>query len=208
MKKSILFFICLLCATFTFAQEKKGSVGIGYMRPNCYYPSLDLNGVYLGFDYNVPIAKNFGVAPGLYYSCSAKNRKLNSLDMIVSQYVGIPCNFFYSADISQNTRVNVFAGPTLSYGMSLLEIEKIHRYGEIKYETTDLYAHYGGWGGYYGVPTGYQRLFLMIGGGVSFDFSNTVRFTLGYDYGIIRRRSKYYSPYYRNFPHVGVSYLF
>ena len=104
--------------------------------------------------------------------------------------------------------MNVFAGPTLSYGMSLLEIEKIHRYGEIKYETTDLYAHYGGWGGYYGVPTGYQRLFLMIGGGVSFDFSNTVRFTLGYDYGIIRRRSKYYSPYYRNFPHVGVSYLF
>ena len=198
MKKILLFVVAImLSATCAFAQEKKGSVGIGYMRPDFYFTGKDLNGFYVGFDLNVPLAKNFGVAPGLYYSCPmGKGNYSSYFDLIVEQYVGVPCNFFYSIDLSNGLRMNVFTGPTLSYGISSTEIVQ-HYKDERYYSTKDYYRDIK--------PGYYKRLDLLIGGGVAFDFSNTVRLTLGYNYGL---RNRYGRTYNRSFPYVGVSYLF
>ena len=194
--------IALAAAATAFAQFPSGlSVGAGYVDSKQVWKTDDdthkegFGGFYVGADYNIAIADfGLGVAPGIYVDFltnkdypvdGAKWKEVN---------LGIPVMFNYAIPVADILKITPFAGPTLQLGLSskMKDDDNTHNV----YSDDD--ADYG-------------RLQLFVGGGVAFDIADIVRFSIGYDLGLLNRNTgdqKDDLKVKNNGLHFGIAYLF
>lgn len=201
--------VMLLGSTAAMAQA---SFGIGYMNPNHILLTGDtktLNGVYAGFDYNIHLTDNFGIAPGVFYSYGTKTVKgglsiagftiADGQVTFTEHYVGIPVNLNYSFKLAPDFALTLYAGPTVSYGI----ISKSKADANILH-----HLNVGDDGSLYDDNSNYKPLDVLIGGGVAFDYAEMFRISLGYNYGLLDRDATDNGTFNRSYLHMGVAYLF
>lgn len=205
MKKiftAVLAAAMMLVGTSAFAQL---SAGAGFMNSafNNGKESTALNGLYAGVSYNIPIAGGLGVAPGVYYSYLTKKNS-GKLGTLVSyagdrtdMYLAVPLDLNYGIRISDGFKALLFAGPTFSYGLSSKTKVTGSFAGITAGSTTNNYEN-----------KNYSRIDVMLGGGVGFELENIVRFTVGYDYGMLDLDKTDTGKLHRSQLHAGVAFLF
>ena len=178
----------LLAGTNAFAQI---SVGAGYSNVSQKIEAagldktINMNGLYAGMDYTIPITENIGVAPGLYYefSTGSANKLLNLgaasavlKGRLEEHYIDIPFKFTFSIPY-QGNRFFAFAGPTASIGVSSKLKGDVKILGfQLKGDFLDMYD-----------KDIFESMDLMLGGGVGMDINNMFRVTMGYNMGMFNR---------------------
>ena len=181
----------------------QASFGVGYMNPtHISLTDSNLNGFYAGFDYNIHLSDNFGIAPGVY--CSYGNKTQQSTSVLGSgkvtlseAYIGVPVNLNYSFKLAPDFALNIYAGPTFAYGIMSKSKGDINILGLGGSTEGNLYDN-----------TNYKPLDVLIGGGVAFDYAEMIRINIGYNYGVLDRNSNDNATYNRSYLHMGVAYLF
>ena len=157
------------------------SVHVGYLNSTLTASNDDpanSNGVYAGLTYNIPVAGGFGIAPGVYYSMiGSKVTQGNSSASITGTFlehaVNVPVHLNYGIDLSRDTKVFLYGGPTVQYGLSSKEEYEgnllglggntyVDNYGDGRYTRTNVY----------------------LGGGVGLN-AGGIMVTVGYDYGMM-----------------------
>ncbi len=188
MKKIIVILsaaLLLLAGTNAFAQM---SSGLGYvnsttvlkLNKNGDGSTSNVNGLYAGFGYTIPLVEGLNVTPGVYYELLYEQDADELWGMTASgtrieHYINVPVTFSYGLSPMSGVRVFVFAGPTASYGLASttrggMSIGNISLGGKTdNYEDGD-----------------YGRFDLMIGGGAGVQLGG-FRLTAGYDLGLLNR---------------------
>ena len=113
----------MLIGTQAFAQM---SVNAGYLNSTLKTSNTsdNANGAYAGVSFNIPIAGGLAVAPGVYYSMltSKETASLGSIfsgsDTFMEHAVNVPVYVNYGIDLARDTKVFLFGGPTLQYGLA------------------------------------------------------------------------------------------
>lgn len=194
MRKLFTIFLAaafLLAGNEAFAQI---SVGAGYshvtqrIKASGLNKDVNMNGLYAGMDYSIPISDNISVVPGLYYEFSSgvANNLLNlgAINTVLTgkleeHYIDIPFKFMISIPY-QGNRAFVFAGPTVNYGVSSKIKADVNIFG-FNTKLDNLLDTYD--------KGLLERMDLMLGGGIGFDYKDMLRFTLGYNAGMFNRIS-------------------
>ena len=196
----------MLLGTNAFAQL---SVGFGFANAETKFNALgivnakaNLNGFFAGGTYNLKIGQSgLGIAPGIYFSYLTKNDvdlKVTTMDF-TETYVGVPVDINFTIPISDGIKGIIYAGPTFSYGISSK--------GKIGSTEFDLYD-----GDLKEILTqttsiDYKRFDVQLGGGIGLELYDMIRFTVGYDFGMMDRGSSILE-IKRNRLNVGVAYVF
>lgn len=217
----------MLSATNAFAQL---SVGAGWLnstesvKNNNPY-NTNLNGFYVGGQYNLPIVAGLGVAPGLYVS--GIFAKVNNSDSAYGVSgstnassrefdLNVPVNVNYAFEIGRDFKVFVYAGPVFQLGIvSKASYEASLSAGGLglstgKY-TTDNYSgktfnakneevgqHDGG----------YQNPFnIYVGGGAGIQ-SGAFQVIIGYDHSLLNFSKNSNETASRSQIKLGVGYAF
>ena len=150
--------------------------------------SRNLSGLYAGATYNIKVAGNFGIAPGLYYTIANKR---SDYTKYTDHNVVLPIYLNYAFPVGADASFFLFAGPTGSFGIAYRQ--SAGNYTKARIEASyDRYADDD-------VP----RFDVKAGGGVGFRYSHFV-FTVGYDYGLLERADDEHI----SFLHAGVAYSF
>ena len=194
----------MLIGTSAFAQASLGA-GYVYGKTNIDASILNvdasLNGFYLGGSYNIPVGTSgLGIAPGLYFSYLTKDNANLAVAKgdLTETYFTAPIDLNLGVPVGDGLRFIVFGGPTLSYGLTSKVAVPVS--GDSKH-TYDIYdGELSNW-------TKYKNFDVMVGGGVGLDFENMVRFTVGYDYGLLNRGGSTVNVH-RQQLHAGVAFLF
>ena len=213
MKK--LFATLLVAALALMGTQAYAQLGVnaGYLNSNLSSKSgsnkadpVNYNGFYAGVTYNLPIAAGLCVAPGVYYSFLGTSKTSGASFLGLSQSgtsthtehaINAAINLNYGFDISRDTRVFLFAGPTFQYGLS--SKSKITTEGIVSgSNTVDWYED-----GTYG------RFNVFVGGGAGVEVAN-FQITIGYDYGLMNLYKGSSSDYKinRSGLKLGVGFLF
>lgn len=203
-----------LCGTKAMAQV---SIGAGYLNSTQKVTAgvsknVAMNGVYAGFDYNYAVGESgLGIAPGIYYEfiTASADKLLNTVNLggilsgkLDEHYINIPVNLNFRTTIADGIKGFVYAGPTFSMGVS--SKAKAEGFG-IKVTVSDNYKH-----------DYFNQFDVLVGGGIGLDFSDMVRFTVGYNVGCFNRAGDALRnqegnsavTLNRNELHVGLAYLF
>ena len=165
----------MLLGTQAFAQM---SVNAGYLNSTQSFQdsnskSINSNGAYAGVSFNIPVAGEFGFAPGVYYSLITNKSggagtilgiPASASSTFMEHAINVPLYFNYGRDLARDTNVFVYAGPTLQYGLA---------------STTKLAGGVGEFSG-----ENYNRFNVYLGGGIGFQVS-AIQITVGYDYGMM-----------------------
>lgn len=199
----------MFLGTTAFAQM---SVGAGYINStmkttiSSTASSMPYNGFYAGGDYTIAEGVGFGVSVGAFFSyvtatssasTSIFGINIGASSKVEEMYLDIPVHFNYSVDLSPQLRGFVYAGPTFSCGLN---------------STTEVGGSIGGVGGKSGkhdnyADSDYNRFDILLGGGAGLDFGK-LRFTVGYDLGMLNRVSSENFVQKRNVLHAGIGFLF
>lgn len=161
----------------------------------------NLNGFYAGASYNLPIGTSgLGIAPGLYFAyMTDKDVNVSVADFtlisgdLTESYLEVPIDLNMKFPISDGLNGVIYAGPTLSYGIS----------SKVKTGSVDLDMYDGTVANY----LDYNRFEVLAGGGIGLEFENMVRFDVGYDFGLLNRGGSTVAVH-RNQLHAGVAFLF
>ena len=196
MKKILTIATMLLIGITASAQLQ---VGAGFMYEMIQSDnSANLSGLYAGASYNIKIAGNFGVAPGVYYTIA--NKKGANLwgfgeKNVTDHNVIVPIYLNYSIPVGRDASFFIFAGPTADLGIAYNVKETISTKGRviIDGDSGNLYA---------GDDPLIPRFDVKAGGGVGFKYNHYV-FSVGYDYGILERNNSHF-----NLLHAGFAYSF
>ena len=163
MKKVLLLAVALMISAMAHAQF---SVQVGYqmnsmktetggVRATQYY-----NGVAAAIDYNLPLVGPLSVAPGLgidFFFTNNYGVKYRELGLFA------PIDFNLCLSDRRDTRLSLFAGPTLYYGLFCKDVSTNYDY----YATED------------------KRFDVALGGGIWCDIRETFRVKLGYKFGLM-----------------------
>ena len=192
MKKALSIVLAaglLLAGTEAFAQI---SVGAGYsnvtqkIEASGLDKTINMNGLYAGVDYTIPITENIGMAPGIYYEFSTGSaNKLLNLGSAASavlkgtleeHFIDIPVKFTFSIPY-QGNKFFAFAGPTASIGVSSKLKGDVKILGfQLKGDFLDMYE-----------KDIFESMDLMVGGGIGADIGKMLRVTMGYNLGMFNR---------------------
>ena len=191
MKKALSIVLAaglLLAGTNAFAQI---SVGAGYsnvtqkIQASGLDKTINMNGLYAGMDYSIPLTENISVAPGLYYEFSTgsadKLLNIGSASALLKgrleeHYIDVPFKFMFSIPY-QGNRFFAFAGPTAAIGVSSKLKGDVKILGfQLKGDFLDMYD-----------KNIFESMDLMLGGGIGADISKMLRVTLGYNWGMFNR---------------------
>jgi len=204
MKKiltTILAASMMLIGTSAFAQF---SIGGGFTNASTKLTVLNAvdlnpissNGFFAGVSYNLPIGTSgLGIAPGLYYVLATKT----DADLYVmtadftEMYLQVPVDLNFKVAIADGLNGLIYGGPTFAYGLSSKA-----KAGNVVYDIYD--GQLSNW-------TNYKRFDVLAGGGIGVEFEDIVRFTVGYDFGLMERGGSTIG-IKRNQLNVGVSFLF
>lgn len=219
----------MLAGTNAFAQL---SVGAGWLNStetvksgNSDPSKTNLNGFYVGGQYNLPIVSGLGVAPGLYVSgIFAKVNNSDSLYGVTGSTnadsrefdLNVPVNVNYAFEIGRDFKVFVYAGPVFQLGIvSKASYEASLSAGGLglstgKY-TTDNYS-----GKTYNAKNeevgqhdgGYQNPFnIYVGGGAGIQ-SGAFQVIIGYDHSLLNFSKNSNETASRSQIKLGVGYAF
>lgn len=164
MKKVFLLAFALMISVMAHAQF---SVQVGYqmnsmktemdgVRATQYY-----NGVAAVVDYNIPIVGSLSVAPGLgldFYFTNNYGVKYREFGLFA------PIDFNLCISERRDSRLSIFAGPTLYYGLFCKDVS-----------TNPPYSYY---------DSENKRFDVALGGGIWCDISEVFRVKLGYKAGL------------------------
>lgn len=199
----------MFIGTTAFAQV---SIGAGYLNStmkttiSSSSTTMPYNGFYAGAEYLISEGAGFGVSVGAYYSyVSAKSSgsttifgiNIGGSSKVQEMYLDAPVRFNYSIDLSPSMRGFIYAGPVFSYGLSSTTEGGIS-IGGIG-GTSDKHDNYS--------DSNYKRFDILLGGGAGLDFGN-LRFTVGYDLGMLNRYDTDNYIQKRNVLHAGIGFLF
>jgi len=173
----------MLLGTQAFAQM---SVNAGYLNSTLKTAnaSSNANGAYAGVSFNIPIAGGLAVAPGIYYSMLASKSgdaasifgvTISSSSTFMEHAVNVPVYLNYGIDLARDTKVFLFGGPTLQYGLA----------STVKYDESvgsasgsHTYNNYSN--------ENFNRMNVYLGGGMGFKVS-ALQIIVGYDYGMMNQ---------------------
>jgi hypothetical protein len=178
----------LLAGTEAFAQISVGA-GYSYVSQKIEAAGLNrtvnMNGLYAGMDYSIPVSANISIVPGIYYEFSngSADKLLNIgaasallKGRLEEHYIDIPFKFMFSIPY-QGNKFFAFAGPTANIGVSSKLKGDIKVLGfELKGDFLDMYD-----------KDIFESMDLMLGGGVGADIGKMLRVTLGYNFGMFNR---------------------
>ena len=195
--------VMMTIATNSFAQMQ---VGAGFLHSNesISMKGTDLgdigtNGAYAGVSYNLPIAGNFGIAPGLYYSLLMSNESTNfvGLDLgskMREHYVNVPVYFNFGFNLGQSSKLFIFAGPTAQFGIA---------------SSSELSAAGVSSGKFDRFKDGnLSRTNVLVGGGLGLNISK-IQITLGYDQGLFNLdTADDGTKIIKSYAKAGIAYLF
>ena len=173
----------MLLGTQAFAQM---SVNAGYLNSTQSFASSNTksiasNGAYAGISFNVPISGGLAIAPGVYYSMIT-SKETASIGSIISgsgtfteHAINVPVYLNYGINIARDTKVFLFGGPTLQYGLA----------SNVKYDATvagvsgsNTVSNYDN--------ANFNRMNVYLGGGLGF-LAGPFQITVGYDYGMMNQ---------------------
>ena len=170
----------MLLGTQAFAQV---SVNAGYLNSTLKTKNTsdNANGAYAGVSFNVPLAGGLAIAPGVYYSMIT-SKETASIGSIISgsgtfteHAINVPVYLNYGIDLARDTKVFLFGGPTLQYGLA----------SNVKYD-----ANVAGLSGSNTVSNydseNFNRMNVYLGGGLGF-LVGAFQITVGYDYGMMNQ---------------------
>ena len=170
----------MLIGTQAFAQM---SVNAGYLNSTLKTSNTsdNANGAYAGVSFNIPIAGGLAVAPGVYYSMLT-SKETASLGTIFSgsgtfmeHAVNVPVYVNYGIDLARDTKVFLFGGPTLQYGLASTVKYDANVAGVSGSTTHNNYKN-----------ENFNRMNVYLGGGMGFQVS-ALQITVGYDYGMMNQ---------------------
>ncbi|MCQ2147399.1 MAG: PorT family protein [Bacteroidales bacterium] len=206
MKKfltTILAASMMLIGSQAFAQV---SVGAGYKMLSHKTEKADatnLNGAFVGVDYNIHLVGGLGVAPGIYYSFVTKSDAASGLGGLLSgkgdwneHYITVPVHFNYGFNLGNDVRAFVFAGPSADFGLASSYKLSGNAAGVSAEKTIDMYDN-----------DSYKRFDVKLGGGIGVDLLDVTRVKVGYDFGMLNRGTDN-ATMHSNQLYVGVSLLF
>ena len=186
MKKiltTILAASLMLLGTQAFAQM---SVNGGYLNSTLKSgnASQNSNGAYAGVSFNIPLAGGLGIAPGIYYSMLTSKSgdtatifdvNFSSSSTFMEHAINVPLYLNYGIDIADDTKVFLFGGPTLQYGLaSTVKLD-----GNVgSASSSKTYNNYDN--------DNFNRMNVYLGGGIGFGIS-AITITVGYDYGMMNQ---------------------
>lgn len=192
----------MLLGTQAFAQM---SVNAGYLNSTLKTSNTsdNANGAYAGVSFNIPIASGLAVAPGVYYSLltSKETASLGSVftgsGTFMEHAVNVPVYLNYGIDLARDTKVFLFGGPTVQYGLA----------SQVKYDAnvagvsgSKTFNNYD--------DDDFNRLNVYLGGGLGFQVS-ALQITVGYDYGMMNQYKGDNAPQcHRSNLKLGVGFVF
>lgn len=196
MKKviiSVLSAALLLMGTQAKAQL---SVGAGYLNSaetttntsNNSTSSANLNGFYAGANFNIAIAGELGVAPGLYASMLfGSSKEGGSLGPISASGVvkysefalNLPVNVNYGIKLNRDTKILLYAGPVFQYGLS----SKTETSGTTNVGGLFSIDSNGTTDNYNGDYANRNPFTIYVGGGAALQAGN-LQVILGYDHSV------------------------
>ena len=137
--------------------------------------------------------------PGVYYEfLTTDNYKLPfATGSVQEHYMNIPMLLNAGVNLGDNVRAFVYAGPTLNYGIaaSASVDSGIGKGGNRKKH--NLYS-----------DSDYKRFDVLVGGGAGVELMHRVRFSVGYNAGLLNRTSAASSTLKRNQLHIGAAFVF
>ncbi|MBR3440077.1 MAG: outer membrane beta-barrel protein [Bacteroidales bacterium] len=195
--------VMMTIATNSFAQMQ---VGAGFLHSNesISLEGMDLgdagmNGGYAGVSYNLPIADNFGIAPGLYYSLLMSNESTSFVGVDLGSkmrehYLNVPVYFNFGFNLGQSSKLFIFAGPTAQFGIA---------------STSEISAAGISSGKFDRFKDGnYSRTNVLLGGGLGLNISK-FQISLGYDQGLFNlNTADDGSKIIKSYAKIGLAYLF
>ncbi|MBR6869916.1 MAG: PorT family protein [Bacteroidales bacterium] len=210
MKKALFILAAaLIFSAPAFAQLR---IAVGYANStdrfkmeNSDLQTNSANGVYGGIGFNIPIAGDLSLTPGVYYTFLASNAGRSALGGLVNagaktqeHYVNVPIHFEYGSELFPNFRLFFFGGPSVSYGV----ISKTkYSAGILDYKIDTVLDNYN--------AGGYGRFDVMLGGGMGIDLLNRIRLSVGYDFGMLNRNTNSNTILrHRNQLNAGIALLF
>ena len=204
----------LLMATDAFAQL---SAGAGYLYStltSTYKGNAEdnevSNGLYMGASFDIPIVgDNLKLTPGLYLSvltakANASFYGIANVQSIFTEVaINLPAYLSYGIEMG-HANLFVYGGPTFQYGLS----SKYKVDSTVAVPLIGIIASDGVIDNY--KENDYSPFNIYLGGGLGADLNETLRVTLGFDYGMLnlykgKEENTKYNRY--NFK-LGVGYLF
>lgn len=202
----------LLCGQKASAQF---TAGAGYVNSREYVKkssdkkatNTPYHGFYVGADYNVKLAGNWGMSPGVYFQMLFNSSTSSTVKTTHQEgFLFVPVYFNYNFYVLNDVRGFVYFGPGFNCG--LFGKDKSTSKGsdgklEVLYEDNIYDKTVQN-------KVEYSRFDLTAGAGVGLDFLGMARLTVGYDFGVLNRYAgsdKFYG-YHRDQLHVGVAYIF
>ena len=170
----------MLLGTQAFAQM---SVNGGYLNSTLKTnnSSDNANGAYAGISFNVPVAGGLAIAPGIYYSMLT-SKETASLGSIISgsgtfmeHAINVPVYLNYGIELARDTKVFLFGGPTLQYGLASTVKYDANVAGISGSTTHNNYDN-----------ESFNRMNVYLGGGLGFQVS-AIQIHVGYDYGMMNQ---------------------
>lgn len=195
----------LLAGTNAYAQF---SAGVGWLNSTeiTRYTNKDnvdrdnLNGFYVGGQYNLEMFENFGVAPGLYFSsvfgkyANSKGIKAGS-NTTRADYreimLNLPVNINYSIPVGGDVNIIVYAGPVFQLGLvsrSSIENRTDTIFGSATTGRWTYNYYTGKWkdpdGKTYDDDASRNRFNMFLGGGVGVQLGD-FQILFGYDHSML-----------------------
>ena len=202
MKKLLKVMIAAALMLISASAYAQLSVGAGYQntmminKEGSISTGENFKGFYLEAGWKLNLYKDFiGFTPGARYSFGTTNVEGVKWD---EQYIDVPLMFDFGYEFSDDFRFFVFAGPTVSMGIT----------SKIKSSdvTVDMYDLSGE--AFDGVAD-YGRFDVMLGCGIGTDLFERLRLKAAVDYGLISRiKNEFGAVSHRNQFRFGVAYLF
>lgn len=203
-----------LMATDAFAQL---SVGAGYLYStltSTYKGNAEdneiSNGLYMGAGFDIPIiGDNLKLTPGLYLNVLTNrvNANFAGVASVQSKFtevaINLPVYISYGIEL-RHANLFVYGGPTFQYGIS----SKYKVDSTVAVPLIGVIAGDGVIDNY--KEADYSPFNIYLGGGLGADLNETLRVTLGFDYGLLNlykgdQENTKYNRY--NFK-LGFGYLF
>ena len=174
--KKIILTLALAAAAAVCANAQIG-VNVGYTTKNFTNGMSNEGGLFAGATYNIPLVNGICVAPGVEFAMLNYTKDANNYQK--ENYLAIPIMFNYGLELMDGFKLVPYIGPTFSYGLSSVIKGGATVFG-ITATTGDIDMYDG---------TDYNRLDIMIGGGVALDVMDMVRAFVGYNQGLLNRNN-------------------
>lgn len=141
--------------------------------------TLNLNGFFVGVNYNINLTGDLGVSLGVNYRMNMGSEETTVLgvtakDTYNQNLVDVPILFNYGLKLSDALKLSVFAGPTINFALSGKTTSTYTLLGTETTTETD----------WYGDNTDMKKLDLGATVGVNLQY-NGVRFFGGYNLGLL-----------------------